>query len=339
MLGDAGNLAAMRRALELAALGPLTGGNPRVGCVLLDADGDVVAEGWHRGAGTPHAEVDALSKPGAERAVTAVVTLEPCAHVGRTGPCAEALVRAGIERVVYAVDDPGAASSGGAARLRAAGVEVVSGVLADEAEELIGPWLAAARRRRPWVTVKWASSLDGRAAAADGSSRWITGPEARRDGHRLRAESDAIVTGTGTVLADDPALTARGEDGELLPHQPIPVVVGSRPVPADAALRRHPAGLIEAGERALEDVLDELWQRGMARVLVEAGPKLTSAVVRGGLADEFAVYLAPKLLGGPMTSIGDLGVDGIDDAIDLELREVRRLGADLALSLRVRRDV
>jgi len=339
MLGDAGNLAAMRRALELAALGPLTGGNPRVGCVLLDADGDVVAEGWHRGAGTPHAEVDALSKPGAERAVTAVVTLEPCAHVGRTGPCAEALVRAGIERVVYAVDDPGAASSGGAARLRAAGVEVVSGVLADEAEELIGPWLAAARRRRPWVTVKWASSLDGRAAAADGSSRWITGPEARRDGHRLRAESDAIVTGTGTVLADDPALTARGQDGELLPHQPIPVVVGSRPVPADAALRRHPAGLIEAGERALEDVLDELWQRGMARVLVEAGPKLTSAVARAGFADEFAVYLAPKLLGGPMTSIGDLGVDGIADAIDLELREVRRLGADLALSLRVRRDV
>ncbi|OJX65264.1 MAG: riboflavin biosynthesis protein RibD [Micrococcales bacterium 73-13] len=334
MDADARIVAAMRRTLELAARGPLTGGNPQVGCVLLDADERPIAEGWHRGAGTPHAEVDALSRAPEGAAHTAVVTLEPCAHTGRTGPCAEALAAAGIRRVVYAVDDPGPEAGGGAERLRAAGVEVVSGVLADEADALLGPWLTAARRARPWVTVKWAATIDGRAAAADGTSRWITGPDARRDGHRLRAESDAILTGTGTVLADDPALTARDDDGALLPHQPLPVVVGARPVPAGAALRRHPAGLVEAGDRPLAEVLDELWRRGAARVLVEAGPRLTTSILREGLADELAVYLAPKLLGGPATAIGDLGIAAIGDAIDLELREVRRLGPDLALALR-----
>jgi len=326
--------AAMRRALALAANGPLAGGNPRVGCVLLDGAGNVVAEGWHHGAGTPHAEIDALSHavPGAAR--TAVVTLEPCNHTGRTGPCSEALIAAGIRRVVFAVDDPGPVSGGGAARLREAGVEVVGGVLADEAAAFIEAWLVARRRERPWVTVKWASTLDGRAAAADGSSRWITGPQARADGHRLRAESDAILTGTGTVLADDPALTARDAEGGLLPRQPVPVVVGARAVPSDAALRRHPAGLVEAGDRPLEELLDELYARGMARVLVEAGPTLTSAVVAEGLADELAVYLAPKLLGGPATAIGDLGISGIGDALVYEVRDVRRLGEDLALTLR-----
>ena len=325
---------AMRRALELAANGPLSGGNPRVGCVILDADEHIVAEGWHHGAGTPHAEVDALSRTPAGAAHTAIVTLEPCNHSGRTGPCAEALIAAGVRRVAYAVDDPGHESGGGAERLRAAGVEIVRGVLGEQACEFIEPWLVARRRERPWVTVKWAATLDGRAAAADGTSQWITGAEARADGHRLRAESDAILTGTGTVLADDPSLTARGADGVLLARQPLPIVVGTRAVPADAALRRHPAGLLEAGDRDLGELLDELWERGMARVLVEAGPTLTSAVLRAGLADELAVYLAPKLLGGPATAIGELGIATIDDAAELELRDVRRLGADLALTLR-----
>jgi len=325
---------AMRRAIDLAANGPLSGGNPRVGCVILDADQNVIAEGWHHGAGTPHAEVDALSRTPAGAAHTAVVTLEPCNHSGRTGPCAEALIAAGVRRVAYAVADPGHESGGGGERLRAAGVEVLPGILAEEASAFIEPWLVARRRERPWVTVKWAASLDGRAAASDGTSQWITGPEARADGHRLRAESDAILTGTGTVLADDPALTARGADGVVLPRQPLPVVLGSRPVPAGAALRRHPAGLLEARDRPLADVLDELWQRGIARVLVEAGPVLTSAVLRAGLADELAVYLAPKLLGGPATAIGDLGIEGIDEALELELLGIRRLGPDLALTLR-----
>ncbi|MBO9577414.1 MAG: bifunctional diaminohydroxyphosphoribosylaminopyrimidine deaminase/5-amino-6-(5-phosphoribosylamino)uracil reductase RibD [Microbacteriaceae bacterium] len=326
---------AMRRALELAAHGPLTGGNPRVGCVLLDAGGGVIAEGWHRGAGTPHAEVDALSRlPAGLAPHTAVVTLEPCNHIGRTGPCAEALIAAGVQRVVYAVADPGAASSGGADRLRAAGVEVVPGVLADETEAFLHPWLTATRRGRPWVTLKWAAALDGRVAAADGTSQWITGPAARLDGHRLRGESDAIVTGTGTVLADDPSLTARDAEGVLLPHQPVPVVVGARPVPSNAALRRHPAGLVEAGPRPLAGLLDDLWRLGLARVLVEAGPVLTSAFLRAGLVDELAVYVAPKLLGGPGLAVGDLGIATIGDALDLDLHDVRRLGPDLALSFR-----
>lgn len=326
---------AMRRALELAAKGPLSGGNPRVGCVLLDSDGKVVGEGWHHGAGTAHAEVDALSRTPDGVAHTAVVTLEPCNHSGRTGPCAEALIAAGIRRVVYAVADPGHESGGGGDRLRAAGVEVVPGVLGDEAAAFLEPWLVARQRERPWVTVKWAATLDGRAAAADGTSQWITGADARADGHRRRADSDAILTGTGTVLADDPSLTARGPDGALLPRQPLPVVVGTRAVPTDAALRRHPAGLLEAGDRDLEELLRALWARGIARVLVEAGPALTTAFLRAGLADELAVYIAPKLLGGPAVAIGDLGIQTIDDATELVLRDVHRLGADLALTLRV----
>ncbi|WP_127820288.1 bifunctional diaminohydroxyphosphoribosylaminopyrimidine deaminase/5-amino-6-(5-phosphoribosylamino)uracil reductase RibD, partial [Microbacterium sp. CPCC 204701] len=218
---------AMRRALAIARNGP-RGVNPQVGAVLLSPDGRVLAEGWHRGAGTPHAEVDALSKasPADVRGATAVVTLEPCNHTGRTGPCSEALIGAGVARVVYAVSDPGVRSSGGGDRLRAAGVQVEAGVLADEAEQFLDSWMTVQRLGRPHVTVKWAQSLDGRAAAADATSRWITGPAARADVHRRRAHSDAIVVGTGTVLADDPALTARAPDGSLLAQQPVPVVLG-----------------------------------------------------------------------------------------------------------------
>ncbi len=327
---------AMSRALALATNGPLTGGNPQVGCILLDDAGNAIAEGWHRGAGTAHAEVDALSRlaPG-QHPHTAIVTLEPCNHTGRTGPCSEALIAAGVTRVVYAVADPGANSGGGADRLRAAGVEVVSGVLAGEVERFLDWWLTAQRRGRSWVTVKWASSLDGRAAAEDGSSQWITSPEARSDGHRLRETNDAILTGTGTVLADDPSMTARTADGALLPHQPVPIVAGSRPVPRDAKLRRHPSGLVEAGAAPLRAVLEDAYQRGQTRVLVEAGPTLTSAVIREGLADELRVYLAPALLGGHGVAIRGLGIHGIDEAIRLDLVEVRRLGSDLALTLRL----
>lgn len=183
---------AMRRALVLAANGPTTGANPRVGCVILDASGTAVAEGWHRGAGTPHAEVDALARLTADaaRGATAVITLEPCNHTGRTGPCSLALINAGVARVVYAVADPGVESSGGADRLRGAGVDVSAGVLADEVEPFLADWLVATRLGRPFVTLKWASSLDGRAAATDGTSRWITGPEARQDAHRRRAHPE-----------------------------------------------------------------------------------------------------------------------------------------------------
>ena len=326
--------ALMRHALSLAAHGPVAGGNPQVGCVLVDEFGTVVAEGWHRGAGTPHAEVDALSKLADATGLTAIVTLEPCNHTGRTGPCSAALIAAGVARVVYGVSDPGAHSSGGADRLRAAGVEVEAGVLATEIEAFIHPWLAATRRGTPWVSVKWASSLDGRAAAADGSSRWITGTAARQRVHEQRADSDAILVGIGTVLADDPSLTARGDAGELMPHQPIPVVVGERAVPADAKLRAHPAGLIETHSRDLPLMLQNLYERGIRRVFVEGGPAVASALVAGGLVDEYLLYLAPTLLGGPMTALGDIGVATIGEQRRLSITQIEQLGDDLLVVAR-----
>jgi diaminohydroxyphosphoribosylaminopyrimidine deaminase/5-amino-6-(5-phosphoribosylamino)uracil reductase len=331
---------AMRHALALASHGPVTGGNPQVGCVLLDANGDRVAEGWHRGAGTAHAEVDALSKLAAAgrsdaRGLTAVVTLEPCSHHGRTGPCADALIEAGIARVVYAVPDPGAESGGGAKRLLEAGVEVIGGVLSAEVEEFLRPWLTAVRLGRPHVVVKWASTLDGRAAADDGTSQWITGEAARQRVHEQRSQVDAILVGTGTVLADDPSLTARGGDyGEFLRFQPLPVVIGERPVPADAKLRSHPAGLLETGTRDLQGVLRDLYGRGIRRVLVEGGPTLASAVIAADLADELFVFLAPVLLGGRGLAVADLGVSTLADAKRLGITSVETLGADLLVVAR-----
>jgi diaminohydroxyphosphoribosylaminopyrimidine deaminase/5-amino-6-(5-phosphoribosylamino)uracil reductase len=325
---------AMRHALDLASRGPATGANPQVGCVLLDAAGRVVAEGWHRGAGTAHAEVDALSKLPDARGLTAVVTLEPCNHTGRTGPCSVALIAAGIAEVFYAVSDPGPLAGGGAERLTAAGVTVTGGVLAAEASEFQHAWLTAARSRRPYVTAKWASTLDGRAAAADGSSQWITGTAARQRVHEQREASDAILVGTGTVFADDPSLTARGDAGELLRHQPIPVVVGERDIPADAKLRSHPAGLIETRSRNLPTILTGLFERGIRRVFVEGGPTLVSALVAADLVDEYAIYLAPSLLGGGGLALGDIGVGGMAAIKKLDIRSVEQLGGDLLVTAR-----
>ncbi|HWH96810.1 MAG TPA: bifunctional diaminohydroxyphosphoribosylaminopyrimidine deaminase/5-amino-6-(5-phosphoribosylamino)uracil reductase RibD [Pseudolysinimonas sp.] len=323
--------ASMLRALDLAVRGPLVGGNPQVGCVLLDDDGRIVAEGWHRGAGTPHAEIDALSHVADARGLTAVVTLEPCNHIGRTGPCTEALIAAGIGKVVFAVPDPGAVSGRGAQRLAEAGIPVVHGVLHDEAEKLLHPWLEAMRRGRPWVVVKWASTLDGRAAAADGSSQWITGTAARQKVHEQRAQSDAILVGTGTVFADDPSLTARGDAGELLPAQPLPVVVGERAIPAAAALHAHPRGVLETRTRDLRAILGDLHERSIRRVYVEGGPTLASAVVAAGYADEFAIYLAPALLGGPKLAIGELGIASMNAIRRLRIDTLEQLGDDLYL--------
>jgi diaminohydroxyphosphoribosylaminopyrimidine deaminase/5-amino-6-(5-phosphoribosylamino)uracil reductase len=340
---ETGYDAAMRHALVLAANGPALGPNPRVGCVLLDADGTVVAEGWHRGAGTPHAEVDALHALAAlspsgtrrdARGLTAVVTLEPCNHTGRTGPCSLALIEAGVARVVYAVSDPGANSSGGAQRLRDAGVEVIAGVLADEVSAFLHAWLTAATHRRPYVTLKWASSLDGRAAANDGSSQWITGTAARQRVHEQRAANDAILVGTGTVLADDPWLTSRADAGELSPHQPLPVVIGLRDVPAEAKLRRHPAGFIETRSRDLGAVLTGLYERGIRTAYAEGGPTLATALIAGGFADEVAIYFGPLLLGGQRVAIGDLGVASIGEARRLEVVSVEPLGGDLLVIAR-----
>ncbi|MGY2897733.1 diaminohydroxyphosphoribosylaminopyrimidine deaminase/5-amino-6-(5-phosphoribosylamino)uracil reductase [Curtobacterium sp. PvP017] len=330
---------AMRRGLELAALGPVVGDHARVGAVILSPDGDVLAEGWHKGAGTPHAEVDAMAKvdPAQLRGATAVVTLEPCNHTGRTGPCAVALIEAGVARVVYAIDDPGADVHGGADRLRAAGVDVVSGVLADEAEAFLERWLLSVRLGRPWVTVKWASSLDGRAAAADGTSKWITGAAARQHVHEQRAAHDAILVGTGTVLADDPSLTARGDAGELLADQPLAVVLGDRAVPDDAAVRRHPRGLVTLPGHDLAASLAALRGRGVHSVFVEGGPTVASALIAAGLVDEYLVYVAPVLLGGPRVALDDLGVGSMSERRRLDVLSTTSLGPDLLVRVRPQR--
>jgi len=326
---------AMSRALSLATRGP-RGVNPQVGAVLLSPAGEIIAEGWHRGAGTAHAEVDALSKldAGQARGATAVVTLEPCNHTGRTGPCSQALIDAGVSRVIYALGDPGMASSGGGDRMRAAGLDVVAGLEADAARDLIDGWLTVQRLGRPHVTVKWAQSLDGRAAASDGSSQWITGPVARADVHVRRARADAIVVGTGTVLADDPALTARDGDA-LLPHQPIPVVIGARTTPADAAVHRHPLDPIFHDTHDLAAVLADLRERGVQRVFVEGGPTLASAFLAAGLADTVLAYIAPVLLGGGRLALTDIGVGTIADARRLTVDEWVPLGEDLLAVARV----
>ena len=329
MAATAVERAAMTHALEIARRGP-RGLNPQVGAVILSPTGETLAEGWHRGAGTPHAEVDALSKlaAGQLRGATAVVTLEPCNHTGRTGPCAQALIDAGVSRVLYALDDPGAHSGGGAERMRAAGLDVVAGEQAGAAHALIEDWLTVQRLGRPHVTVKWAQSLDGRASAADGSSQWITGPAARADVHRRRAAADAIVVGTGTVLADDPALTARDGD-DLLPHQPIPVVIGARETPADAAVRRHPHEPLFFAGHDLAAVLEDLRERGIQQVFVEGGPTLASAFLAAGLVDELLAYLAPVLIGGPKLALTDIGVTSIGEARRLVVDQWLPLGADL----------
>ena len=328
--------APMARALEIAANGP-SGVNPQVGCVLLDVHGTIVAEGWHRGAGSAHAEVDALSQVADARGLTAVVTLEPCNHTGRTGPCTEALIGAGVARVVYSLDDPGEASAGGARRLRDAGIEVISGVLVAEVEEFLRRWLTATRLRRPFVTVKWASSLDGRAAANDGSSQWITGQAARNRVHEQRAASDAIVVGTGTVFADNPSLTARGPGGELLGSQPLPVVIGERAIPGDAKLWDHPRGVLETGSRDLPEVLVWLFEQGIRSVFVEGGPTLASAFIAAGLVDDYLIYLAPVLLGGTQLALGDIGVGTMEQAHELTIASIEHVGTDVLVTARPRR--
>ncbi len=236
---------------------------------------------------------------------------------------------AGVSRVVYALDDPGAVSGGGAERLRAAGISVESGEQADAARGLIADWLTAQRLGRPHVTVKWAASLDGRAAASDGTSRWITGPAARADVHRRRAAVDAIAVGTGTVLADDPSLTARTPAGELLDAQPVPVVFGRRPLPAGAAITRHPHAPITMRGADLASDLLELQRRGIRSLFVEGGPTLASAFLAAGLVDELLVYVAPVLLGGPRVAVGDLGVTTIAEARHFHFAAVERLADDL----------
>lgn len=328
----------MHRALDLARTrGVPLGPNPRVGCVLLDALGGIVAEGYGRGAGGRHAEADALRAAG-ERATgtTAVVTLEPCNHTGRTAPCTEALITAGVARVVFGQPDTNPVARGGAETLRAAGIDVEGGVLADLARAVNPTWTFAVEHGRPFVTWKFAATLDGRSAAADGSSRWITSAEARADVHRLRAECDAVLVGTGTVLADDPRLTVRGDDDTPAPRtfQPLRAVMGLRPIPAGAAVLDDAADTVHLATRDPEQALADLFVRDRQHVWLEGGPTLAGAFVRAGLVDRIVTYLAPALLGAGQAALADAGVTTVNDAVRLDIDDVTRVGPDLRITAR-----
>lgn len=330
--------AALVQALELAATGDFVrrGGNPRVGCVILGPDGTVVGRGHHRGAGTPHAEVAALTDAGPlARGGTAVVTLEPCAHYGRTGPCAKALIAAGIERVIFAQSDPNPTAAGGAELLTAAGITVIGGELADEAAELNADWTFAQVTGRPRVRLKIANSLDGRVAAADGTSQWITSAAARADGHRLRAESGAVLAGTGTVLADDPHLTARPEDAGPV-EQPLRAVFGTTPIPDTAAVLDDSAETVLLRTRSATAALRLLRERGISSVLIEGGPGVAATFFEAGLVDEVISYLAPVVLGAGPPAIGDLGITTIADALRGTITDVASIGTGADRCVRIR---
>jgi diaminohydroxyphosphoribosylaminopyrimidine deaminase/5-amino-6-(5-phosphoribosylamino)uracil reductase len=316
--------AAMRRALTLAASpGVPLGPNPRVGCVLLDSEGRTVAEGYHRGAGSPHAEVDALTHAGsAARGATAVVTLEPCNHTGRTGPCAQALIDAGVRRVVVAQRDTNPVAVGGAETLRAAGVEVETGPLADEARQLNRVWTFAVEHGRPFVTWKFATTLDGRSAAVDGTSRWVSGPAAQLDTHRLRALCDTVLVGANTVAVDDPRLTVRDPAGVPLPRQPLRAVMGERDLDPSKQVFDDAAETVQLRTRDPESALKDLFARDRQHVFLEGGPTLAAAFLGADLVDEVVAYVAPMLLGAGRAAVGDLGITTIAEALHLPVTDV-----------------
>lgn len=320
---------AMRRALDLARSGTgSTRGNPSVGAVVLGPDLRGAGEGRTEPPPGRHAEVVALARAGdAAAGGTLLVTLEPCNATGRTGPCTEAVIAAGITRVVYGVADPMPPFADGAKALQDKGVDVDT-LMTAEAYDLHRPWLTAVSRRRPYVTLKVAATLDGRVAASDRSSQWITGEEARRDAHRLRGEVGAIVVGSGTVLADDPALTVRGT---AEPREPLRVVLDRRGrTPATA--RVHPA-LVTAAD--LPDVLDHLYAEDVRHVLVEGGPTAAGAFLAAGLVDEVVAYLAPAFLGAGRNAVDTSAFPGIGDAVRMALVDVRQVGADVRLTARI----
>ena len=352
----------MARALQLAERGLWTATpNPRVGCVLVRA-GAIVGEGWHERAGEPHAEIHALRAAGEQaRGATAYVTLEPCSHHGRTPPCAEALIAAGVTRVVAAMGDPNPLVAGkGLAMLQAAGIVTASGLLESEARELNIGFVLRMTRGRPWLRLKAAASLDGKTALNNGVSQWITGPDARRDGQRWRARACAILTGIGTVRDDDPQLNVREVETS---GQPLRVVVDSTlETPLTAKILRGGPVLVAAavddekranslraagaevvvlpnahGKVELKDLLEELGRRGINEVHAEAGFKLNGSLLREGLVDELLLYLAPCLVGHHASGLFNLPeLTSLDGKCRLEIRDLRQIGEDIRLIARFR---
>ena len=343
----------MRRALALAENGLFTATpNPRVGCVITRGE-SIVAEGWHQRAGAPHAEAVALSSAaGKAEGATAYVNLEPCSHYGRTPPCAGALINAKVARVVAAMRDPNPQAARGGEALAAARIRFEHGLLESEAREINIGFLSRVQRGRPWVRLKIAATLDGRSALANGASQWITGPEARRDGHRWRARACAVLTGIGTVTADDPQLTVREVE---TPRQPLRVIIDSRlETPRGAKILQGPRVLIFAaragaapdnadvvvlpnaqGKVELPRMLEELGRRGINELHVEAGFRLNGSLAREGCVDEYLIYLNASFLGDGAQGMFDLPAFGsLEERLKLRILSLERLGEDLRILAR-----
>ena len=329
MLEDAMRLAAEQAVKVKGATYP----NPPVGAVILDSDGQVAGVGATEPPGGAHAEIVALRRAGTKaQGGTAVVTLEPCNHFGRTPPCVDALMRAGVAAVAYAVADPNPLAAGGAVRLAASGVDVVAAVGSDlVANGSLREWLHKQRTGLPLVTWKFATSIDGRSAAADGSSQWITSEAARADVHLRRAAADAIIVGTGTVFFDDPTLTARLPDGTLAERQPLRVVVGMREISADSNVLNDDSRTMVIRTHDPHEVIKALADR--TDVLLEGGPTLAGAFLRAGVIDRILAYVAPILLGGPVSVVDDIGVATMAQSQRWRYDGVDRVGPDLLLSL------
>lgn len=354
----------MRHALSLAKQGE--GGvepNPMVGCVLV-RDGQAIGQGWHRRCGGPHAEIDALGGRDPAQQIdaagaTAYVTLEPCSHFGRTPPCVDALIAAQVSRVVVAIEDPFPKVQGrGLQRLREAGIQVESGVMAPEARQLMAPYLMRVTNGRPWMIAKWAMTLDGKIATSSGSSQWISNETSRAKVHALRSRVDAVMVGSATALVDDPLLTARGANAELLPKQPVRVVCDRRlRLPPNSALAQsastspviiatcdevdesRAAALIDTGcevlrlpaSEYLAALLQDLGSRQMTNVLLEGGATLAGALLDAQLVDEVWAFIAPKIVGGEQapTPLGGSGVMRMADALPLQHLEVETSDGDI----------
>ncbi|MBU6244466.1 MAG: bifunctional diaminohydroxyphosphoribosylaminopyrimidine deaminase/5-amino-6-(5-phosphoribosylamino)uracil reductase RibD [Actinomycetales bacterium] len=322
----------MRRAIELALAPDVPrSANPRVGCVIVDASGQLVGEGFHRGAGSEHAEVVALRAAGERaRGGAAIVTLEPCRHTGRTGPCTAALIEAGIATVVFAQHDPSRQAGGGREVLRSAGIEVIGGVLLAEAEQVTLGWTHLARTGRPLVTAKCAMSLDGRVSGPSGEPIAITGEGANAWSHRFRGHVDAICVGTGTVIADDPRITARDASGDLLPRQPLRVVVGKRDLPAGLRVFDGAAPTLVVPSHEPQEVLAALMERHVHHALIEGGPTLCGAFLDAGLVDEVLWWIAPRLLGSGLPALARLG-----RPVPVDVVAVEQIGEDVLVRGRI----
>lgn len=319
---------AMARAIERSRLGlGKTFPNPIVGAVITTASGEFISEGFHRGG--DHAEVVAL-KAAKEIPANSIiyVTLEPCNHHGKTPPCTDAIITAGISKVVYAVSDPNPIAAGGAQKLRAAGIEVVGGFGEIEAAFANRAWLTKISKNRPRITWKIASTMDGKVAASDGSSKWITGELARADVALMRSQVDAIVTSTATVISDNPLLTSKG-----VGKNPVRIVMGDREIAEASQVLNNEAETILVKSRAFQDLIEITNKRGFNEVLIESGPTFGTAILRENLVDEIVFFQAPTFLGSGTQSISDLGITNISDRLDFEIADVEIIGADIKITL------